>query len=254
VVPAIPSVWDRTDSVQGDHFLDLTSERADQVHRQPSAIPLQHRVDPHLAPDFTRMVLDLGHDTQPQGFPTITLRKLGRERLGLHSQSLRQWNIRNEEHGYQHKKPRNGFNSRHRDRHRHGPKIRNTDSDTPGWRERFAWQWWKPGHDYSQRDGVDSGTIISHDDLSTNGGTHSMGRHPSLRPGIRLRETISLGQVNGSMRCVVRHRSVLRKIVSHSTSSQLEPAIQTYLTTSYLACRIIFDLLSLPRCIRLAAD
>jgi hypothetical protein len=134
------------------------------------------------------MVLDLGHNTQPQGIPTITLRKLGRERLGLHSQSLRQRHLRTEEHGYQHKKPRNGFSSRHRDRHRPGPKIRNTDSDTSGRREKLAWQWWKPGHDYSQRDGVDSGTILRamrRYFFLTNRGTYSTGRHPSPHPGTR---------------------------------------------------------------------
>lgn len=111
-----------TDSLQGDHLLDLPSQRADQIHER-TAVTLQHCLDPHLASDLASMVAYLNYNTQPQSVLTVTVSQLGRLRLGLHGKSLRQWHVRNEEHELE----ANGFWNRYRDSHRHGQEVRYTD-------------------------------------------------------------------------------------------------------------------------------
>lgn len=108
------------------------------------------------------MVAHFDHDPKLEGLPTITVRQLGRNQLGIHKASLRQRNIRNEEHEFFHES--HGFRTRHRDSprrcHGHGQKIRRRRHNTTHWREELPRQWFQPRHDYSQGYNMDGGTIV----------------------------------------------------------------------------------------------
>lgn len=218
-----------TDSLQGDRLLDPASYRAHQVHGPCSTLTLRHCNDAYLAPNPAGMVANLNYDPQLEGFPTITVRQLGRSRLGLHCQGIWKRHFRNEEHGLFFKTY--GFDNRHGGWRgdRHGQKVRCASPDSASWRKEFSRKRWKSGHDHSKGHDLDGGAIVRAVNkrfIPTNRGTYATSRIlPSTLS--RLCRAISFGQVGDGwwphpQRSTAAHfRHVKKEIILASNATDM---------------------------------
>ena len=186
--------------MQGHRHLDLASGRADQVHKQGTAVALRNRAESHVVPSTPRMVAHFNYNPELEGLFAVTVRQLGRHQLGIHEASLRQRNIRDEEHELISESYRSRHRIGSRSRYGHGQEVRRLGCHTADWGEELPGQWFQPRHDHSQGHNMDGGTNMKKKSQDPRPPIAAYSLQCRILPTHlgRLRKAISFGQVGDS--------------------------------------------------------